>query len=68
MARGSSSSDVLLYFLAIFVPPVPVAMLAGCGADLIISIVFTLFAWIPGIIHAWWVISKYDPAKYRARY
>jgi uncharacterized membrane protein YqaE (UPF0057 family) len=66
MARASSTSNVLLYLLAIFVPPVPVAMLAGCGADLIISIVFTLFAWIPGVIHAWWIISKHDPAKYPA--
>ncbi|KAF1827569.1 UPF0057-domain-containing protein [Dissoconium aciculare CBS 342.82] len=68
MARQSSSSDVLLYLLAVFVPPVPVALKAGCGADLIINIVFTLFAWIPGVVHAWWVISKYDPAKHAPRY
>ncbi|CAK1355491.1 uncharacterized protein RHO25_000826 [Cercospora beticola] len=54
----SSSSDVLLYFLAIFVPPVPVFIKKACGADLLINIALCVLGWIPGVIHAWWVISR----------
>ena len=56
----SSGSDVLLYFLAIFIPPVAVLLKRGCGADLLINIVLTILCWLPGVIHAWWVISKYE--------
>ncbi|CAK4031580.1 stress response rci [Lecanosticta acicola] len=56
----SSTSDVLLYFLALFVPPIPVAMKAGCGADVLINVALWIFGWIPGVIHAWWIISKYE--------
>lgn len=62
---ASSGSDVLLYLLAILIPPVPVLLRAGCGADVIINIGLTIFCWIPGVIHAWWVIARRDPARYQ---
>ncbi|KAL1617844.1 hypothetical protein SLS54_007626 [Diplodia seriata] len=46
----SSTSDVLLYFLAIFVPPVPVFIKRGCGADFLISICLSILGWIPGVL------------------
>ncbi|KAL8298053.1 hypothetical protein RB597_006997 [Gaeumannomyces tritici] len=64
MTHGTSStSDVLLYLLAILVPPVPVFLARGCGADFLINIGLTILGWIPGTIHAWWIIAKQDPAK-----
>ncbi|OJD30226.1 carbonyl reductase [Diplodia corticola] len=54
----SSTSDVLLYFLAIFVPPVPVFIKRGCGADFLINICLSILGWIPGVLHACWVISR----------
>ncbi|KZT28616.1 UPF0057-domain-containing protein [Neolentinus lepideus HHB14362 ss-1] len=64
MARKvvSSSSDVLLYFLAIFIPPLTVFFKRGCGADVLINICLWILAWIPGVIHAWWIISKSEGA------
>jgi len=51
MARGTSSTaDVLLYFLALFLPPVPVFIKRGCGADLLINIALDFLGWIPGVI------------------
>jgi uncharacterized membrane protein YqaE (UPF0057 family) len=43
-------SDVLLYFLALFLPPVPVFLKRGCGADLLINIALDFLGWIPGVI------------------
>ncbi|CZR55977.1 probable RIC1 protein [Phialocephala subalpina] len=64
MAQASSSSDVFAYLVAIFIPPLAVFLKRGCAADFLINILLTILGWIPGVIHAWWVISKHDPAKY----
>ncbi|CAO1629083.1 unnamed protein product [Sympodiomycopsis kandeliae] len=56
----SSNSDVLLYFLAILVPPAPVLIKRGCGhADFWINICLTILGWLPGVLHALWIVSKY---------
>ncbi|EPT06124.1 hypothetical protein FOMPIDRAFT_1044587 [Fomitopsis schrenkii] len=44
---------------AIILPPVGVFLERGCGADLIINIVLTCLGYIPGIIHALYIILKY---------
>ena len=54
----SSTSDVLLYFIALFIPPVPVFLKRGCGADILINICLWILGWIPGVIHAWYIISR----------
>ncbi|KDQ10984.1 hypothetical protein BOTBODRAFT_35743 [Botryobasidium botryosum FD-172 SS1] len=56
--RVSSTPDVLLYFLALFIPPIPVFIKTGLGADVLINILLWFLGWIPGVIHAWWIISK----------
>ncbi|CAO1613862.1 unnamed protein product [Jaminaea pallidilutea] len=61
----SSGSDILLYFLAIFIPPIPVAIKRGCHADTWINIALTLLAWLPGVIHAFWIIGKYPDSRPR---
>ena len=55
---ASSTSDVLLYFLALFIPPVPVFLKRGCGADVLINVCLWILGWIPGVIHAWYIISR----------
>ncbi|KAI1609339.1 hypothetical protein EDD37DRAFT_163660 [Exophiala viscosa] len=61
MARAASStSDVLLYFLAIFLPPLAVFLKTGCDSNFFINILLTILGWLPGCIHAWWVITKYE--------
>ncbi|KEF55529.1 uncharacterized protein A1O9_08279 [Exophiala aquamarina CBS 119918] len=54
----SSTGNVCLYFLAIFIPPIAVLLRSGCGASFLINICLTILGWIPGIIHAWYVISR----------
>ena len=43
---------------AILLPPLGVFLTMGISQALIINIVLTLLGWVPGIIHALWVISK----------
>ncbi|QRV81945.1 plasma membrane proteolipid [Ceratobasidium sp. AG-Ba] len=59
----SSTSDVILYFVALLVPPLPVFMKRGCSADVLINILLWVLGWIPGVIHAWWIISKNEDRR-----
>ncbi|KAI9005203.1 stress response RCI peptide [Gaertneriomyces semiglobifer] len=47
------------YLLAFFLPPLGVFFKRGCTADLFINIALTLLGYIPGIIHAFYIIHKY---------
>lgn len=49
-------SDVCVIILAIFLPPVAVALKRGCGVDLVINILLTLCGHIPGAIHAVYLV------------
>ena len=44
--------------LGIVVPPVGVFLTAGISTALLINILLTLLGWLPGSIHAVWVITK----------
>ncbi|RPB07761.1 UPF0057-domain-containing protein [Morchella conica CCBAS932] len=58
------SSDFFLGLLAILFPPLPVWVKRGiCSADSIINITLCIFGFIPGLIHAWYIIMKY-PEQY----
>jgi uncharacterized membrane protein YqaE (UPF0057 family) len=60
---------IVLYFVAIWLPFLPVAMLRGCSADLLINILLDILGWIPGVIHAWYIISKSErPERRPVRY
>lgn len=46
------------YFLAILLPPVAV-LLCGKPGQMILNIILTLLGWIPGIIHALFVVNSH---------
>lgn len=54
----------MLYFLAILLPPVAV-LLCGRPMSALLNLVLCLFLWIPGIVHACFVVSE---AKQDKRY
>ncbi|KAJ6590518.1 hypothetical protein DFH09DRAFT_1245020 [Mycena vulgaris] len=62
MVKGS---DVLLIFVAILFPPAAAAFIAGCSCDLLINILLTVLGYIPGHIHAFWLIYKKMKAEER---
>ncbi|HAH45067.1 MAG TPA: YqaE/Pmp3 family membrane protein [Planctomycetaceae bacterium] len=50
--------DVIRIILAIILPPVGVLMQVGLGMHFWLNIVLTLCGYIPGLVHAVWVIAK----------
>lgn len=52
-------SDIFKILLAIILPPLGVLLEVGCTVDLLINILLTLLGYIPGIIHALYIIFKY---------
>ena len=51
--------DLLRILLAILLPPLGVFLQVGIGKHFWINILLTILGFIPGIIHAGWVIAKY---------
>lgn len=51
-------NKVLLIILALLLPPVAVFLKNGAGKDLLINIVLCLLFFVPGVIHALWLIMK----------
>lgn len=51
--------DILRIILAILLPPLGVFLQVGFGLQFWINILLTLLGYVPGIVHAVWVIVKY---------
>jgi len=57
-AKNEGTADVIRILLAIILPPVGVFFEVGLGLHFWLNILLTLFGYIPGIIHAVWVILR----------
>jgi uncharacterized membrane protein YqaE (UPF0057 family) len=44
--------------LALFLPPVAAFMKAGLGAQFWINLILTLIGYLPGSIHALWLVAR----------
>ena len=51
-------NKAILVIIAILLPPLAVFLKNGAGKDLLINIVLCLFFYVPGILHALWLILK----------
>ncbi|AWL13097.1 Hydrophobic protein LTI6A [Saliniradius amylolyticus] len=51
-------NQLLMIILAILLPPVAVFIKYGAGKDLVINILLCLLAFIPGVIHALWLVTQ----------
>ncbi|KAK3951527.1 hypothetical protein QBC32DRAFT_371052 [Pseudoneurospora amorphoporcata] len=53
------STDIFLGFLAILFPPLPVWVKSGiCSADSFINLLLCVLGFLPGLLHAWYIIAK----------
>ncbi|KAM0723583.1 hypothetical protein Q7P37_000570 [Cladosporium fusiforme] len=59
-------SAIILVLITLLFPPIGVYIVAGCGADLFINICLTILAFLPGHIHAFYVIYVYYSKKEQA--
>jgi uncharacterized membrane protein YqaE (UPF0057 family) len=57
--RKRLSMDLLRIVFAILLPPLGVFLQVGIGKHFWINILLTILGYIPGIVHAVWVIAKY---------
>tara|TARA_R100001039_G_scaffold13380_1_gene7517 strand:- start:738 stop:944 length:207 start_codon:yes stop_codon:yes gene_type:complete len=53
-----NSMDLLRILIAILLPPLGVFLQEGIGKHFWINIVLTILGYIPGIVHAVWVIAS----------
>ena len=51
--------DLLRIIIAILLPPLGVFSQVGISKHFWINILLTILGYIPGIVHAVWVIAKY---------
>ncbi|KAI1819487.1 hypothetical protein F4861DRAFT_543878 [Xylaria intraflava] len=57
------SPDLFLGLIAILFPPLAVWVKRGiCSADSIINILLCMLGYIPGLLHAWYIIAQYPDA------
>jgi len=56
--RHGNMSKAILIILAILLPPLAVYLKTKSAKDIIINIVLCIFFWIPGILHALYLILK----------
>ena len=50
--------DILKVIFAILLPPLGVFMEVGIGKHFWINILLTILGYIPGIVHAVWIIAR----------
>jgi len=51
-------NKIVMVLLAIFLPPIAVYLKKGVGNDIIINIVLCVFFYLPGSLHALWLVLK----------
>ncbi len=54
----SKTGDVIRIIISIIIPPIGVFLEVGFGLHFWINILLTLLGYIPGLIHAIWIIVK----------
>ncbi len=58
MVENNDTNKLLLVIVAILLPPVAVGLKDGIGMMLVVSILLTLFFYLPGLIFALWRVLK----------
>ncbi|KAF2103102.1 UPF0057-domain-containing protein [Rhizodiscina lignyota] len=60
-----SGSDLFLALLSVLFPPIGVWIKRGiCTADSLINIALCCLGYLPGLLHAWYIISVYPEPDY----
>ena len=50
--------DILRLILSILLPPVGVFLQVGIGFHFWLNILLTILGYVPGLVHAIWIIAK----------
>ncbi|MBX3352272.1 MAG: YqaE/Pmp3 family membrane protein [Phycisphaeraceae bacterium] len=52
----TGTQKLLLVIIAILLPPLAVGLKAGLGGVFVLNLILTLIFWIPGVLHALYVV------------
>lgn len=52
----TGTQKLLLVIIAILLPPLAVGLKAGIGGAFILNLILTLIFWLPGMLHALYVV------------
>lgn len=55
--RRTTGMDVLVVICAILLPPLGVFLRVGIGLHFWLNILLTLLGYVPGLVHAIWIVA-----------
>ena len=55
---SSSTADLLRVLLSVLLPPLGVFLQEGIGMQFWLNILLTLLGYVPGLVHAIWIIAR----------
>jgi uncharacterized membrane protein YqaE (UPF0057 family) len=55
---SSNSADLVRIIVSILLPPLGVFLEEGIGTQFWINVLLTLFGYVPGLVHAIWVVAR----------
>lgn len=58
MSSSSESTDLLRVLLSVLLPPLGVFFQEGIGTQFWINVLLTLLGYLPGLVHAIWIIAR----------
>lgn len=58
MPSQDDSADLLRILLSVLLPPLGVFLQEGVGTQFWINILLTLLGYVPGLVHAVWIIAR----------
>lgn len=53
-----SGNDMIRLIIALFIPPLGVALQVGLGMQFWLNLLLTIFGYIPGVLHAFYIILR----------
>ncbi|MEL6246004.1 MAG: YqaE/Pmp3 family membrane protein [Pseudomonadota bacterium] len=53
-----SANDLLLILASILLPPLAVALKRGIGWPFVLNILLTVLGYVPGLVHAIWIVAR----------
>jgi uncharacterized membrane protein YqaE (UPF0057 family) len=58
MSSSASSADLLRVLISVLLPPLGVFLQEGIGTQFWINLLLTLLGYVPGLVHAIWIIAR----------
>ena len=58
MSSSANSADLLRVLVSVLLPPLGVFLQEGIGTQFWINILLTLMGYLPGLVHAIWIIAR----------